>query len=105
MFGLSISLGKTEVLQPAAPNRNTPEPTAFVDGTQLKNVDNFKHLGSSISSNGSLDREITSGINKASQALRRLHTRMLNQDNIRLSMKLKVYSAVVLSSLLCRCED
>ena len=100
MFGLSISLGKTEVLQPAAPNRNTPEPTAFVDGTQLKNVDNFKHLGSSISSDGSLDREVTSRINKASQALEGIGARVLNQHNIRPFTKLKVYSAVVLTSLL-----
>ena len=34
LFGLAISLGKTDILHQTAPNRNTPEPTIFVDGTR-----------------------------------------------------------------------
>ena len=44
------------ILHQAAPNRNIPEPFIFLDGTRLKIVDNFKYLGSSIPSDGSLDR-------------------------------------------------
>ena len=64
----------------------------------------FKYLGSVISSDGSLDKEIGARICKASQALGRLKSRVLNQRNIRQSTKLKVYRTVVLTSLLYGCE-
>ena len=100
LFGLTISLGKTEVLFQPAPLSNIDPPTITIEGTELKTVEAFKYLGSVISSDGSLDKEISSRISKASQALGRLRTRVLNQHNIRLSTKLKVYRAVVLTSLL-----
>ena len=85
-------------------NRNIPEPTTFVDGTQLKNVDNLIYLDVITSSDGSIGRENTSRISKASQALGRICTWMLNQHNTRLSTKLGVYSAAVLTSFLCGLE-
>ena len=72
--------------------------------TQLKTVDSFKYIGSVISANDSLDKEIATRISKASQALGRMRARVLNQHNIRLSTKLKVCKAVVLPSLLYGCE-
>ena len=72
LLWLAIRLGKAEVLHQAALNRNTPEPTTFVDGTQLKNVDNLIYLDSITSSGGSIGRENTSRISKASQALERI---------------------------------
>lgn len=57
-----------------------------------------------ISSDGSLDKGISSRISKASQALRRLHNRVLNHHNVTMSTKLKVYNAVVIPSLLYGCE-
>ena len=100
LFGLTISLGKTEVLCQPAPTANPQDPTVVIENTQLKNVDHFKYLGSTISSSGSLDKEIEARISKASQALGRLRKKVLNQHNISLSTKLKVYNAVVLPSLL-----
>ena len=64
----------------------------------------IKCLVSVISSDGSLDKEISARICKASQALGRLKTRVVNQHNTRRSTKLKVYRAVVLTSLLYGCE-
>jgi transcription termination factor 2 len=104
MFGLTISLGKTEVLLQPAPNTTPPQPCITIDGTQLKNVDTFKYLGSTISSDGTLDKEIAARIQKASQALGRLRTKVLQHKDIRLSTKLKVYNAIVLPSLLYGCE-
>lgn len=104
LFGLTVSLGKTEVLHQPAPNTHPPAPSIVIDDTPLANVEHFKYLGSTISCDGSLDKEIASRIGKASQALGRLRTRVLNQHNIRLSTKLKVYNAVVLPSLLYGCE-
>ena len=103
LCGLTISLGKTEVLCQSAPAAVAHRPTISVGGTQLKTANDFKYLGSEISSDGSLDKEISAQICKASQALGRLKTRVLNQHSIRWSTKLKVYRAVVLTSLLYGC--
>ena len=104
LIGLTISLGKTEVLFQPAPAAVAHQPIISTDSTQLKTVDDFKYLGSVISSDGCLDKEIRARICKASQALVRLKTRLLSQHNIRWSTKLKVYRAVVLTSLLYGCE-
>jgi hypothetical protein len=105
LFGLTISLGKTEVLLQPAPYSDPQLPCITIDGTQLKNVDTFKYLGSTISSDCTLDKEIAARIQKASQALGRLRTKVMQHRDIRLSTKLKVYNAVVLSSLLYGCES
>jgi hypothetical protein len=104
LFGLTISLGKTEVMVQAAPNTTKPPPVITINGTTLKCVESFKYLGSTISSDGSLDKEITARIQKASQALGRLRVKVLQQKGIKLSTKLKLYKAVVLTSLLYGCE-
>ena len=116
LFGLTISLGKTEVLFQPAPAAVAHRPTISTDGAQLKTVDDFKYLGSVISSDGGLDKEISAGICKSSQALgfsfsfsfsSRMHRgaregpyALCSQHSIRQSTKLKVYRAVVLTSLL-----
>lgn len=105
LFGLTISLGKTEVLFQPSPTSASQPPSISIEGTQLKTVEKFKYLGSTISNDGSLDNEISARICKASQALGRLRTRVLNQRSIRSSTKLKVYRAVVLTSLLYGCES
>ena len=103
LFGLIISLGKTEVLFQPAPASVAHQPAISIDGIQLKTVDDFKYL-CVISSDGSLDKEISARICKTSQALGRLKTHVLSQHNIMQSMKLKVYRVVVLTSLLNGCE-
>ena len=103
LFGLIISLGKTEVLFQPAPASVAHRPTISVDSTQLKTVDDFKYIGSVISSDGSHDK-VSARICKASQALGRLKTHVLNQHNTRQSTKLKVYRAVILTILLYGCE-
>ena len=103
LFSLTISLGKTNVLHQPAPY-SRPSPTITIDDKPLVNVEHFKYLGSTISCDGSLDREIDSRISKASQALDSLRNQVLSERNIRLYTKLKVYNAVVLPSLLYGCE-
>ena len=69
LFGLTIILGKTEVIFQPAPNTVHSQPCITIGDMQLKNVNSFRYLGSTISSDGSLDKEITARIQKASQAL------------------------------------
>ena len=63
LFGLLISLGKTEVLYQPATNTHSTAPTIVIDDTQLENVEQFKYLGSTISQDGSSDREIDANVN------------------------------------------
>lgn len=60
-FGLTISLGKTEAMFQPPPSPQKPavllQPPVSIDNTDLKTVEKFCYLGSTISSNGSLDEE------------------------------------------------
>ena len=82
LFGLTINLGKTKVLFQPASASVAHRPTISIDGTQLKTVDDFKYLGSVISSDGSLDKKFSARICKTSQALGRLKTRVLCQLSV-----------------------
>ena len=104
LFGLTISIKKTEVLHQPSPAQRLPPPCINIDGSESKNVDQFKYLGSIMSSDGTLSKETESRISKASQSLGRLRSRVMDNRNIKLSTKLKVYKAVVLTSLLYGCE-
>ena len=103
-FGLTISIKKTEVLyQPARGNANIP-PAIFIEGTQLKAVELFKYLGSTVTSDASHDAEITARIAKATSAFGRLTKRLWKNRNIRVDTKISVYKAAVTTSLLFGCE-
>ena len=64
-FGLTISLGKTELLFQYAPNSVAPQPAISIDDVKVKVVDSFKYLGSMIFNDCSLDKEMDSRIGKA----------------------------------------
>ena len=97
LFGLTISLGKTEVLYQPAPGTTAPPPKA---GTELEAVDHFRYMGSIIFSDASLHKEIAGRISKASKSLGRLPSRVTNYSNGKLCTTLKVYKTVVLTTLL-----
>lgn len=77
LFGLQISLSKTEVLLQPTLASFPQQPSITIDEMQLKNVESFRYLGSIISNDGSLDKEITTRIQKANQALGRLPIKVL----------------------------
>ena len=68
-FALTISIKKTEVM---AQDAEIP-PSFCIDGSNLSVVDNFKYLGSTISSNLSLDVEINARIGKAATVMAKLN--------------------------------
>ncbi|XP_074844925.1 uncharacterized protein LOC142010469 [Carettochelys insculpta] len=104
LFGLTISLGKTEVLFQPDPRSAALPAFISIEGAELKPVDEFKHFGSVIASDGSLDKETNNSICKANQVVGHLRARVSNQHNVRQSTKLKVYKAVVLTNLLYECK-
>ena len=59
-FGLTFSIKKTEEFF----NIGIQLPEILIHGKVFNNVNSFAYLGSTISSNNSLDKEISSGIAK-----------------------------------------
>jgi len=87
-----------------APNKQYHEPQITVNGQVLQAVETFTYLGSTLSRNVNIDAEINNRISKASSAFRRLQEKVWERRGISLNTKLKVYHAVVLTSLLYGCE-
>ncbi|VDL93014.1 unnamed protein product [Schistocephalus solidus] len=72
-----------------------------VNGAQPKNVETFAYLGSTLSQNTVIDDQVAQRISKASQAFGRLQASIWDLHGIHLNTKLKMYKAVVLTTLLC----
>ena len=68
-FAPTISIKKTEVM---ALDAEIP-PSVYIDGSNLSVVDNFKYLGSTVSSNLSLNVEINTCIGKAATVMAKLN--------------------------------
>ena len=106
-FGLTISLGKTEAMSQPSPSQAAnapPPPPIVINNTEIKTVDKFCYLGSTVTSSGSLDADVVQRIGKANAAFGRLTKRLWQDHGIRLSTKIAVYRAVVLCALLYCCE-
>ena len=103
-FGLTISIKKTEVLLQPKLGTIPTVPAVKVGQNKLKVVDEFRYLGGTISSNCSIDADITSQIAKASATFGCLSRRLWNNRDVHLSTKLAVYKAAVIPVLLYNCE-
>ncbi|XP_063584666.1 uncharacterized protein LOC134762226 [Penaeus indicus] len=95
-FTLTISKKKTVVMHQA----RVPVSTILVDGEQLENVDTFCYLGSVITNDSSLEKELSSRIGKAATAFSRLTTRAWRNRSLTEKTKGAIYKACVLSVLL-----
>ncbi|ROT78369.1 hypothetical protein C7M84_002918 [Penaeus vannamei] len=74
-FGLTISLGKIKAMFQPSPSQAAnapPPPPIIISNTEIKTVDSFGYLGSTIMSSGSLDGEVMLRIRKASAAFGQL---------------------------------
>ena len=92
------------MLQPAPGLTPPPEPSIVIEGTKLNNVECLTYLGSTLTSTGSMDSEVSNRLAKAGASFGRLWTRVWRERGIKLPTKLAVYRAVVMTSLLYGCE-
>ncbi|VDM03803.1 unnamed protein product [Schistocephalus solidus] len=99
-FGLTISTAKTVIRHQSPLSAEYNAPQINVNGAQLKNVETFTFLGSTLSRYTRIDHEVAQRISKASQAFGRLQASMWNRHDIHLNTKLEMYKAVVLMTLL-----
>lgn len=104
LFGLQVNTDKTEVL--VQPPTMPPQvmPVLSVGNVELKTVERFVYLGSAVTSDGSSDAEISRRIQAASFSFGRLRPRVWANHDLKMSTKLEVYRAVVLSALLYALE-
>ncbi|XP_046863472.1 uncharacterized protein LOC124457235 [Xenia sp. Carnegie-2017] len=84
MFSLKINIKKTECLY---------QPTT-----------DFNYLGSTISSNAKIEKELRNRMGRASAAFRQLNDRLWQNKHVSTRVKAKVYQAVVLTTLLYGAE-
>ena len=95
-FGLTISLKKTNIMA----QDTAIAPTIHIDNYNLEVVSEFTYLGSTMSSNLSLEPELSRRIGKASAVMSRLSKHVWENKKLTLSTKMKVYQACILSTLL-----
>ena len=82
----------------------TMEEDINVDRTTLNHVKEFTYLGSIIVSDGHIEAELQKIMSKASMAFGRLRERLLNNHNVSIRVKGKIYRAIILSTLLYGAE-
>ena len=103
-FGLTISLKKTEVLYQHPPRVAHSPPHISIGGTSLNAVEHFTYLGSVISSDATVSKDLDNPLSKASSSFGRLSQRVWQSHSLRLPTKLQVYRAVVVPTLLYGAE-
>ena len=105
LFGLEVSLKKTEVLHQPAPQEAYRPPHITVGVTELKTVQQFTYLGCTISSDAKINKEVDNRLAKANSAFGRLYSRVWNNKHLKKATKVSVYRAVVLTTLLYGSES
>ena len=99
-FGLIINAQKTDMMFQPVPEKPFHKPHILVKGQRLRAVDNFTYLCSTLSRCTNIDDEIKNRIAKASSAFGSLRKKVWKRRGISQSTRVKVYKAVVLTTLL-----
>ena len=87
------------------PGSNYNPPPVMIGDHPLSYVSNFKYLGSFLLNNATVDANVSHRISKASATFAKLYNRLWQRHEIKLTTKVAVYKAVVLSVLLYGCES
>ena len=103
-FGLIINTKKTQMLHQLPPHHPYVEPLVTINGEVLNAVDKLTYLGSVLSRDVHIDKEVDAHIARTSSVFGRLQREVWEGRGIRLTTKLKVYRAIVLTSSFYACE-
>ena len=101
-YGMKMNAAKTKSMV-ITRKEHTPQIKLDIDGAEVKQVQQFKYLGQSISDDGKCDAEITKRIEIARSAFNSLKGPLLS-SNITLNTKKRIIKCYVWSTLLYGCE-
>ena len=79
-------------------------PHISIDGTKLNAAERFTYLGSVISSDATVSKDLDNHLSKASSSFRRLSKRVWQSHSLHLSTKIQIYRAVIIPTLLYGAE-
>ena len=100
-FGLTPNTGKTKILSQGAPGYPPPDTcNVRLHGEVLETVDAFPYLGSYLSNDCTVCKDIDNRIRAAHGALGRLSKRVFRNNDLSLQTKIMVFQAIVLPTLL-----
>ena len=99
-FSMTINLKKTVVMSLGT----SIPPRILVNGSLLNVVDKFSYLVSVVNSSNNLDNEIKQRIGKASTNFGRLSSRVWKNHHLTIKLKIRVYTACILSAPLYSSE-
>ena len=91
LAGMRISTSKTEVM---VVSRHPVDCTLYVNGVQLRQVQEFKYLGVLFSSDGRQDKELDRRINQASGVARELWKTVVGNARLSQEAKLAVFKSL-----------
>ena len=100
-FGLTINFKKTEVM---ALQNSAVRNSLSGNGTHLANVHSFKYLGSTVTDDCRLDKELDCRIQCATTSFERLWDRLWSSHDISNKTKISVSNAAITSALLFGAE-
>ncbi|XP_035699634.1 uncharacterized protein LOC118432212 [Branchiostoma floridae] len=104
-FGLTSNIGKTKILAQGAPGHPPPDTSNIrLRGEVLETVKSFPYLGSFLSDDCTMQKDIDNRIRAAHAAFGRLSKRVFLNHDLSLQTKIMVFQAIVLSTLLYGCE-
>jgi hypothetical protein len=103
IFGQLISIKKTEILNVTRDLSEVPDVDVKIDGISLKRVANFKYVGSTENSNGTMVDEIKIRIQRMAMSFNKLSRRLFFNKNISLKVKLLMFEVFILSAGLYGC--
>ena len=105
LFGLQVSLKKTEVLYQPAPRDVYHPPHIKILNETLKPVQQFKYLGSIISFDAQIDSDIDNRISNASRSFGMLQNKIWKSKQLKQATKISLYKAIVLTTLMYGSES